>query len=76
VRVLLALVETVGLLLGLDDGVALGALYVVSPLTGFKAFVVNLSYLVTRLVDAARSDVGLSRHVEWLWRVGWWWFGD
>jgi hypothetical protein len=42
VRVLLALVETVGLLLGLDDGVALGALYVVSPLSRSKAFVVSI----------------------------------
>jgi hypothetical protein len=61
VRVLLALVETVGLLLSLDGRVALGALYVVSPLTRCKPFVICLSYLVTSLVDAARSDVG--RHV-------------
>jgi len=72
VRVLLALVEAVGLLAGLDGGVALGALYNVSPVN-LPLALKCASYLVTSLVGAAGSDV---RHVcvvvgGWLLVVKW-----
>ena len=62
-RVLLALVEAVGLLLGADGSVALGALYNVRPfdLTKMSLVLKRISYLVTSLVGAAGSDV---RHVD------------
>ena len=75
-RVLLALVEAVGLLLGADGSVALGALYNVRPfdLTKMSLVLKRISYLVTSLVGAAGSDVG--RHVDVVVR-GWllvvWW---